>query len=106
MCCCLSFPLFVHFSFSPIKYFITEFSAPIIARVFKFCILLERGQVYCGKDNQDAEVNFCHLLSFFLFFISHCNVIHREICGKDFTGTIVPRILKLIQMLGMTCCIV
>ena len=36
------------FSFSPIKLFITEFSASITARVFKFCIHLERGQVYCG----------------------------------------------------------
>ena len=30
-CCCLSFPLFVHFSFSPINLFVTEFSAPITA---------------------------------------------------------------------------
>ena len=31
----------------------------------------------------------------FHFSISHSNVIHREICVKDFSGTTVPRILKL-----------
>ena len=30
--------------------FVTEFSACITARVFKY-ILLERGQVYCEKEN-------------------------------------------------------
>ena len=39
-------------------------------------------------------INFCLLFPFFLFFISHSNVIHREICVKDFSGTTVPRILK------------
>ena len=78
----LSFPLFVHFSFSPIKHFITEVSAPITARVFKFCIHLENGQIYCGKENQGTEINFCLLFPFFLL----SNVIHREICVKDFSG--------------------
>ena len=65
------------------------------AKVFKFCIHLEGGQlhVYCGKENQDAEINFCHLFPFF-FSISHFSVIHREICVKDFSGTTAPRILK------------
>ena len=31
---------------------------------------------------------------FFLFSISHSNVIHRDICVKDFSGTTAPRILK------------
>ena len=31
---------------------------------------------------------------FFLFSISHSNVIHREICVKDFSGTAAHRILK------------
>ena len=55
------------FSFSPIKLFITEFSAPIIARVLKFCIHLERGQVYCRKENQHSVINFCPLFPFFHF---------------------------------------
>ena len=64
------------------------------AKVFKFCIHLESGQVYCGKETQDAEINFCLLFPFLLFSISHSNVIHREICFKDFWGTTAPRILK------------
>ena len=90
----LSFLLFVHFSFSPIKLFITEFSAPVTARVFKFCIPIERGQVYCGKENQNSVINFCLRFPFFLFSIPHSNVIHREICVKDFSATTVLRILK------------
>ena len=64
------------------------------ARVFKFLIHLESGQVYCGTENQDDEIYFYHLFPFFLFSISHSNVIHREICVKDFSGTTAPRILK------------
>ena len=62
---CISFLLFVHFTFSPIKTSVTDFSASMRAKVFKFCIQLEIGQVYCGKDNQDAEINFCLLFPFF-----------------------------------------
>ena len=51
-------------------------------------------QVYCGTENQDAEIYFYHLFPFSLFLISHSNVIHREICVKDFSGTTAPRILK------------
>ena len=31
---------------------------------------------------------------FFHFSSSHSNVIHKEICVKDFSGTTAPRILK------------
>ena len=64
------------------------------AKVFKFCIHLESGQVYCGKENQDAEINFCRLFPVFFFSISHSSVIHREICVIDFSGITAPRILK------------
>ena len=65
------------------------------AKVFQFCIHIESGQVYCGKEKQDAQINFCLLFPFFFFFsISHSNVIHREICVKDFSGITAPRILK------------
>ena len=85
---------FIHFSFSPIKISVTDFSASMRGKVFKFCIHLESGQVYCGKENQDAEINFCLLYPFLLFSISHSNVIHREICVKDFSGITAPGILK------------
>ena len=36
------------------------------------------------------------IFAFFLHFsISHSNVIHREICVKDFSETTSPRILKV-----------
>ena len=62
------------------------------ARVFKFLMHLESGQIYCGTENQDAEI--CFTFSFH-FSISHSSVIHREICVKDFSGTTAPRISKL-----------
>ena len=70
------------------------------AKVFKFLIHLESGQVYCGTENQIAEIYFYHLFPFFLFSISHSNVIHREICIKDFSGTTVPRISKFDTNVG------
>ena len=75
----LSFPSFVHFSFSPIKFFVTDFLAPMRARVFKFCIHLECGQLV-GKKTKMLKLIFPLLFPFFLFPISHSNVIHREIC--------------------------
>ena len=70
------------------------------AKVFKFCIHLESGLVYCGKENQDAEINFCLPFPFFPFSIFHSNVIHRECCVKDFSGTTAPRILKFGRNVG------
>ena len=63
-------------------------------RVFKIFIHIGSGQVYCGTENQDDEIYFYNLFPFFLFSISHSNVIHREICVKAFSGTAAPRILK------------
>ena len=48
---CLSVPLFVHFSFSPMEISVTDFSAPIGASVFKFCLHLQDGKVYCVNGN-------------------------------------------------------
>ena len=46
------------------------------------------------KENLDAEINFILLFSvFFLFSISRSNVIHREICFKDFSATTASKIL-------------
>ena len=83
-------PLFVHFSFSPSKFSVTHFLASMRARVFKFCIHIESGRVYCGTENK-TEI---YSAFFFPFFsVSHSNVIHREICDKYFSGTISHRIL-------------
>ena len=61
------------------------------ARVFKFLIHLESGQVYCGTENQDAEIYFYHLFPFF-----HLSLQSNTYgsCVKDFSGTTAPRILK------------
>ena len=48
---CLSVPLFVHFSFSPMEISATDFSAPIGASVLKFCVHLKEGKVYCVNGN-------------------------------------------------------
>ena len=42
----------------------TDFSAPIGASVFKFCVHLQVGKVYCENENKNANPL---LLSFFKF---------------------------------------
>ena len=49
------------------------------AKVFKFLIHLESGQVYCGTQNQDAAIFFYHLFPFFLFSISHSHVTGQSV---------------------------
>ena len=85
----LTIPLFVHFSFSPSKFSVTNLLASMKTRVFKFCMHIEIGQVYCVTENK-TEIYSAFL---FVFSISHSNVIHREIYDKYFSGTIAHRIL-------------
>ena len=40
---CVLVPLFIHFSFSPMKISVADFSVPIGASVFKFCVHLQVG---------------------------------------------------------------
>ena len=47
---CLSFPLFVNFSFSPMKISVTYFLAPFGASIFKFCVHLQVGKAYCVNE--------------------------------------------------------
>ena len=61
---CLSVPLFVHFSFTSME-FVTDFSASIGASVFKFCVHLQVGEVYCVNENKDENPHI--LPSFFIF---------------------------------------
>ena len=49
--CCLSVPLFVHFSYSPMEISVTDFSAPIGASVLKFCVHLQGCRVCCENGN-------------------------------------------------------
>ena len=68
---CLSVPLFVHFSFSPMEISVTDFSAPIGASVFKFCVHLQEGKVYCENGNLYANPHFAFFFQFFIFSFFH-----------------------------------
>ena len=48
---CLSVPLFVHFSFSPMIISVTDFFNPIGVSVFKFCVHLQGGKAYFVNEN-------------------------------------------------------
>ena len=47
-----------------------------------------------GKKTKMQRLIFAFFFHVCFFSISHSNVIHREICVKDFSGTTAPRILK------------
>ena len=100
-CCCLSFRLFVHFSFSPSKFSATNFSSSMRARVFKLCIHIESGQVYCGTENKTAVIYFA-----FFFPISHSNVIYigkfvtnisQELLQIEFGTNVVNHLLFYVK---------
>ena len=48
---CFSVALFVHFSFSPMKISVTDFSTHIGVSVFKFCVHLQGGKAYFVNEN-------------------------------------------------------
>ena len=80
-----SFYLSIFLSF--LQFFHLISSASMSATVFKFCIHNEDNQVYNYKQNQGAAICFYLLFLFFLFSISHSNVMNMEIFVKDFLGT-------------------
>ena len=55
---------------------VTDFSAPIKASVFKFCVHLQVGKMYFVKENKDANP---YLPSFFIFSFCHSYIIHMDI---------------------------
>ena len=77
------FLVFNLFSFQQ-KKSVTDFSAPILARLFKFCIHLECGQV-CVKDDQKAYFNFCLLFSFPSFLCCAYDDFHQPYLRNYFT---------------------
>ena len=90
----LIIPFICPFFFLSNKIFCHRILRSFYSQSLQIRIHLDRGQVYCGKENQDYVIKFCLLFAFFLFSISHSNVIYRESCVQDFSGTTVPRILK------------
>ena len=71
---------------------VTDFSAPMRAKVFKFCIHLLRVEVYCVKENNNAEIYFAFFFPFF----------HISLHVKDFSGTTACRILKFGTNIGFS----
>ena len=84
----LSFPLFVHFSFCPSKFSVTNFSACMRASLQILYTHWEWPSILW--DRKKTQIYFA---LFLLFSISHSNVIHWRICDKYFAGTIACRIL-------------
>ena len=46
---------------------VTDFSAPIGASVFKFCVHFQVGKVYCVNENKDANPYFVFFFQLFIF---------------------------------------
>ena len=89
---CLSVPLFVHFSFSPMEISVTDFSAAIGASVLKFCVHLQVGKVYCLKGNEDANPHFAFFFIFFHFFL--LSLLYNTY-GHFFLSKISQQLLEL-----------
>ena len=90
--CCLPFPLFVHFSFSPIKFSATDFSASMSQSSNLLCTLRVAKYIAGQKTKM---LRFIFTFSFHVsFFHLSLHIIHRETCVKDFSGPTAPRIWK------------
>ena len=68
---------------------VTDFSAPIGASVFKFCVHLQEGKVYCVNGKKDANPHFAVFFQFFIFSFFHSYIIHIDsfFSVKDFSAT-------------------
>ena len=65
---CLSVPLFVHFSFSPMeKIFVKDFSATTWVRILKFGTKLDSDELYCVTKEQP---NFAYQSLYLFIFLS------------------------------------
>ena len=65
---------------------VTDFSAPIGASVFKFCVHLQEGKVYCVNGNKDANPHFAFFFQFFLLSLLS-NTYGHFFSVKDFSAT-------------------
>ena len=50
---------------------VTDFSAPIRASVFKFCVHLQVGKVYCVNENLETNPHFAFFYSIFHFSVCY-----------------------------------
>ena len=90
---CLSVPLFVYFSFSPVKISVTDFSAPIGASVLKFCVHLQIVKVYYVFENLDDHPHFAFFFQIFNIFYCLSYIIHMDI--------LLPKISQQLLDLGL-----
>ena len=58
---------------------VTDFSTPIGASVFKFCVHLQEGKVYCVNGNQDANAHFAFFFQIFIFSFFLSYIIQMDI---------------------------
>ena len=66
---------------------VTDFSAPIGASVFKCCVHLQVGNVYCVNEHLDANPHFAFFFQFSFFLLSFL-IVHIDIFSvKDFSAT-------------------
>ena len=67
---------------------VTDFSGPFGASVFKFCVQLQVGRVYCVNENKDAYPHFAFFFQFFIFSFCRSYIIYMDIFSvKDFLAT-------------------
>ena len=66
---------------------VTDFSAPIYASLFKFCIHLDSLQMYCVRENQMTTICFSIVFPLCSFSICHSCIMNGEISVKHFSGT-------------------
>ena len=64
---------------------VTDFSAPIEASVFKFCVDSQVGKVYCANVNLDANLQIAFFFHVFLLSLIYDRYGHFSV--KDFSAT-------------------
>ena len=66
----------------------TYFSVSIGVGVFKFCIYLQEGEVYCVSEKKDANPHFAFFLQLFIFSLCLSYIMNMDIFSvKDFSAT-------------------
>ena len=69
------------------KISVADFSVPIGASVFKFCVHFQISKVYCVNENKDAKAHFAF---FFNFSFCHSYITHMDVYtpGTKYIGGI------------------
>ena len=90
----LIIPIICPFFFLSNKNFCHRFLGFYESQSSNFVYTLRVAKYIVGKKIKMLRLMFAFFFPFLLFSVSHSNVIHREICVKDFSGTTAPTILK------------